>query len=415
MRLSPVPAANFNCPLCGKPMATQGYWLPGMHVCAKTACALCVRQFYSILPIHFGNHSEVHFDRETMTVVKAEGHWYAKSLPREARVIERDPVLRIERRRPILKPVYLTVVDYLYGHCFHRIYKSLQLLDAQPPADILMVVPTYMEWLVPDNVAELWVVDIPPAEGRALFPALAIRLAERLDQLPPCDVADMWAPGPVDISRFTRVEPLNQRTPGAFGRPVLTFSWRDDRHWTYRGGELAGAEAALQQAQLFVRLCEVLRDRLPDLDVAVTGYGEIGKFPSWIEDMRITRRTDACERGWVERYARSHATMGVYGSNMLLPMAHSGGAIQLVTPKYMHVINHATEFIDHRFSASLALGQIFTIPTSASLSDVATYTMATLQRAARTLANRHGVKNPARWVFEDFPFFKLRDANGALL
>jgi len=164
-----------------------------------------------------------------------------------------------------------------------------------------------------------------------------------------------------------------------------------------------------------VQLCEILKTRLPDIDVAVTGYGEIGKFPPWIADMRTMKRTDAIERGWVERYARSHATMGVYGSNMLLPMAHSGGAIQLVTPEFMHIMNHAVEFLDRRFSASNALGQIFTIPTSASLSDIAAYTLATLQRAARHLADRHGVKNPAPWVFADFPLLQVRDASGAIV
>ena len=412
--ISPVPDETFACPRCDQEMLVEGFWLPGMHVCAKTVCQKCGGRFFSHLRVHFVG-GPVHFDRETLALVSTDAGWFDHSIRNGAqRVIDRDPVIRIEQIRPLKRPVIVSLVDYLYGHCFHRLYKTAELLDADPPADILIVAPRFMEWLIPDGVAEIWIVDIKPSEALAMFPALASRYQARLFDLPPAHVAGMWAPGVFDMTRFTRVPPISGRTEGVFERPVLTFSWRDDRFWTWRGREISGPAAGEEQAALFVELCEALRVEMPGLDVAVTGYGLIGRFPDWIADMRATERTDVIERGWVERYARSHATMGVYGSNMLLPMARSAGCVQLVTTTYIHALNHAVEYIDRRFTASQALGQIFSIPTSCSLSDIATVTMTAIQRGTRSLSYGAARRPTADWIWKRTHDFRLRDAEGNL-
>jgi hypothetical protein len=225
----------------------------------------------------------------------------------------------------------------------------------------------------------------------------------------------MWAPAPFDIARFTRVAPMSAKTRGAFGPPRLTFSWRDDRYWSHRGRELDGEDAAQHQADLLAQLCDMIRSELPELDVAVTGYGTAGRLPPSIADLRADRRTDAIERGWVERYARSHATMGVYGSNMLLPMAHSGGAVQLVPSDMLWVMNHAIEFLNRRLSVSTALGQIFTIPTSASLSDIAMIAIATMQRVAQNLSYGIAGAAPAPWIFKEIRGLQRRNERGEIV
>jgi hypothetical protein len=47
--------------------------------------------------------------------------------------------------------------------------------------------------------------------------------------------------------------------------------------------------------------------------------------------MRSTRTDAETERGWCVRYARSQVVVGVHGSHMLLPSAHAGGLIEMVT------------------------------------------------------------------------------------
>src|SRR5690606_29940319 len=68
----------------------------------------------------------------------------------------------------------------------------------------------------------------------------------------------------------------------------------------------------------------------PTLDFGVVGLGQPGDFPAWIKDMRSTSINDELEQKWCQQYAASHITIGVHGSNMLLPSAHAGSVINLM-------------------------------------------------------------------------------------
>jgi len=74
-----------------------------------------------------------------------------------------------------------------------------------------------------------------------------------------------------------------------------------------------------------------LRGEFPLLDFAVAGIGKASGLPDWISDLRLTKLDVKAERAWCERYAESHLVIGVHGSNMLLPSAHAGGVIELIS------------------------------------------------------------------------------------
>jgi hypothetical protein len=77
-------------------------------------------------------------------------------------------------------------------------------------------------------------------------------------------------------------------------------------------------------------LAECLRGHFPNIDFAVAGLGKSGDLPAWISDLRLTKLSDADEKKWCERYAKSHIVIGVHGSNMLLPSAHAGAVLELI-------------------------------------------------------------------------------------
>ena len=128
------------------------------------------------------------------------------------------------------------------------------------------------------------------------------------------------------------------------GRPTVTFIWREDRVWsslprqqssqgleeplTARPGR---AQDALQeQTERVIGLAQALHETFSQTDFAVAGLGQPEGLPDWITDLRTREITDAVERSWCERYAKSHVVVGIHGSNMLLPSAHAGAVIELV-------------------------------------------------------------------------------------
>ena len=83
-------------------------------------------------------------------------------------------------------------------------------------------------------------------------------------------------------------------------------------------------------------LAEALRRDVSALDFAVAGLAEGGArggLPGWVKDLRRPAPDEAAERAWCERYAASHVVVGVHGSNMLLPSAHAGAAVELLGPE----------------------------------------------------------------------------------
>jgi hypothetical protein len=149
------------------------------------------------------------------------------------------------------------------------------------------------------------------------------------------------------IERFTRVAPFpldewHERGKTAFR---VTFIWREDRLWQGRElwlpRPLRGLRARVRrrldptgkvhaQRRRVIAFAEHLRKRVDRLDFAVAGIGGTGQFPSWIQDLRSTDLDVDRERQWCLRYANSHVVVGIHGSNMLLPSAHAGAAVDLM-------------------------------------------------------------------------------------
>jgi hypothetical protein len=129
----------------------------------------------------------------------------------------------------------------------------------------------------------------------------------------------------------------------------VTFIWRDDRPWrvtadavpTTRRERLkrlltTEPRPRVEQSELVSELAETLRRELPALDFAVAGLaGDVGggELPRWVLDLRRPSVDEAAERAWCERYAASHVVVGVHCSNMLLPSAQAGAAVELIRPE----------------------------------------------------------------------------------
>ena len=82
----------------------------------------------------------------------------------------------------------------------------------------------------------------------------------------------------------------------------------------------------------FFRLNSIkkLRTKLPHARYTVVGLGTQTVFPSWIEDLRVKEISADMERTMCQVYSESKVIIGVHGSNMLLPSAHSGMTVDLM-------------------------------------------------------------------------------------
>jgi hypothetical protein len=347
-QLHPIPSIQFDCPLCEGRLQATGWYMPGMRVLAQLHCTKCDHVFYGDLPTGQGLLQPVLLDRENGDIYPSVQSWFADELKHSYANRSSLPLqLTIEEFRPLKTPYLLNCLDTFYGHCLEKLFNAQHYIDAG--VDLLLIVPRFLHWLVPEGVAELWTIDIPLRQGAQWNDWFAEQITNRLTTLDTCALALAFPePNPDDyaIERFTQIAPFPMdEWFHRLKKPTVTFIWRSDRLWVniasqrwIRGLLKAARRVGLissllnQQRSRIRELAQELKACYPKIDFAVVGMGQPEGFDAWINDMRRTKMDDAVEREWCERYAESHLVIGVHGSNMLLPSALAGSVIELLPP-----------------------------------------------------------------------------------
>lgn len=348
IRLHPTPDAAFDCPHCRAPLAVRGWLVPGMRNLADLGCAVCGREFYGDLAAGQALYTPMLLDKISGEVHDSFGtEWFAEWLRRSyaERVDAPLPFVAREHRPVTREVVLVNCLDTLYGHSLLKLLNAQAYLD-RDAFDVVVLVPAFLEWMVPQGVAQTWAVGLPLRRGTEWNAWLAREVGRRVAAFPAVRLSVAFShPHPDDfrIERFTRVEPFPLAEWGArLERPMVTFAWREDRSWGAADDSTSGrvekitrrlgraANRSDEGLRKVVATAENLRRRWPSLDFAVAGLGNPGGLSAWVSDLRQSAPDERTEREWCERYAASHVVVGVHGSNMLLPSAHAGGVVELI-------------------------------------------------------------------------------------
>ncbi|HEV7765499.1 MAG TPA: hypothetical protein VGQ76_10895 [Thermoanaerobaculia bacterium] len=325
--LLPQSSTDYSCPHCHVPLNVHGFFIPGMRNLAQLACKQCSREYYGDLRSGQAFYTPQLLEIATGTVHDPHGvawfaSWLAKSYANRVAVM---PEFRVIEHRAVKRSVvFLNCLDTLYGHVLLKLLNA-QLLINRSDLDLIVMVPRSFAWLVPDGAAQVWLVDWPLSRGTEWNDTLANEIGRRLTAFAEVHLSIAHShphPNDYDIERFTRVRPFaidDWRT--RLVDPTVTFIWRDDRTWKRR---------LTSQRRNVEHFWRALHEQIPTLNFAVAGLGNPGGLPSAIHDLRQPSLDASAERAWCERYAASHLVIGIHGSNMLLPSAHAGGAVELL-------------------------------------------------------------------------------------
>jgi DNA-directed RNA polymerase subunit RPC12/RpoP len=353
--LHPFTDADQECPYCRVRLGVKGWHVPGMRNLADLLCTTCGREFYGDLAAGQALYTPMLLEKATGVVHDPHGvEWFAAWLRDSyARRADEPVPFDVQERRAITRPVVLlNCLDTLYGHSLLKLLNAQHYLD-RADVDLVVIVPSFLKWMTPDGVAQVWSVGLPLRRGTEWNDWLAREIRRRVeafDRLSLSHALSHPRPDEFDIERFTRVKPFPlDEWDARLVRPSVTFIWRDDRPWRSttdasqptrreRLKQLIASRPrpSMEQSRLVSELAEALRRDMPALDFAVAGPAENegrGGLPEWISDLRRDALDEAAERAWCERYAASHVVVGVHGSNMLLPSAHAGGVVELIGPE----------------------------------------------------------------------------------
>jgi hypothetical protein len=334
LQLKPQLDHNSTCPHCAAALDPVDTLWMGMHVLVKSNCAACHAEIIEDLKI---GHSLYH---ESNQIDLKQGIVFGRGLgsPDLIESLPANRKLKNEIDREIFKEfkrvIVLNCLDYLYGHCLLKLLNAQRYLEDFPEYGLIAIVPKFLRWLVPEGVAEIWTIDIPLKNSLLCYPEIDRFVRREFDRFDEIYVSKAYShPIKFDITKFTNIYKHD------FDRQDyrISFIWREDRPWCsnllvriLRKTNLMILAAILQNWKIH-RLFSRLRLRFPSARFTVIGLGSATNFPNWIEDCRIKKFDAETERQACQIYADSRLLFGVHGSNMLLPSAHAGMTIDLMS------------------------------------------------------------------------------------
>jgi len=350
IRLKPIlEIPQRECPNCHSMLSASDWLITGMRNLADFHCLHCKSEFYGDLPAGQALYTPILLDKKSSAVFdNYNAVWFSDWLADSYAKRTQEPLgFEVRKLSKVTnRVVLLNCLDTLYGHSLLKLLNAQHYIDRQPDVSLIVMLPPFLEWMLPVGVAEAWIIDLPLRRGTEWNDWLAGEIKERLKSFPEVYLSVAFSHPHIEdfqIERFTRIPPFPLENFGEHQKnPVITFIWREDRLWE-TGSHSTSArfekikkhfgvsqERTDVQTRKVIKLAECLRGEFSSLDFAVAGIGKASGLPDWILDLRLTTLDVEAERTWCERYAKSHLVIGVHGSNMLLPSAHAGGVIELI-------------------------------------------------------------------------------------
>jgi glycosyltransferase involved in cell wall biosynthesis len=214
---------------------------------------------------------------------------------------------------------------------------SGELFEQGEKKAIVVIVPKFLRWMVPEGVAEVWTVPISLKNGQNYYPNFAEFVEEETKRFDEIYVSEAHShPSQFDITRFTRVPKHNFEKKEI----KITFIWREYRLLVNRSLfrvlrkiDQQARSLSLQNLKI-QQLLEKITLQVPEAKFAVAGLGTKNKFPEWIEDYRVESFNEKIEKEICGLYSQSRLLIGLQGSNMLLPSAHAGMTIDFIDERW---------------------------------------------------------------------------------
>lgn len=360
IELKPVPDVAYSCPVCECSLNVDTWHMPGMRPLVMLTCDGCGREFVGDLPSGNGLHTPTLLDRDSKEVFQPEqeSYWFGKWL-RQSYTNRTDASVDVTAKGMdnVDNPAVLNCLDALYGHALLKLLNAQRFVESAS-TDIVVIAQPKFEWLIPEEVTAVITVDLPLSRGYEWNEALAAKfrtLFAEYERVELCCADPHPHPSTFDIRRYSGIQPHDIESK--WSNPAkVTFVWRDDRCWSplppwaiiedylderlplniksndylsLIGSHLDAIARQIQRRKLLA-FESSLREQVSTLDFAVAGIAESGGLPDRITDLRIESPSDADERHLCERYAKSSVVVGIHGSNMILPSAHAGAAVELV-------------------------------------------------------------------------------------
>jgi hypothetical protein len=384
LQIKPEIAQQSDCPYCKKELQNQEILWQGMFVCVVTKCEACQKNIIQDLKIGHGNRFNYQIDTENNKIfgdLSAQA-WLGKPLLKSLHSPQ-DTTIEITKEvfQDCKKVIILNCIDFLYGHCLLKLLNAERHLPVDQEYGLIVIVPKFLRWLVPNGISEIWTINLPVQKGQLYYPEINKFIQQEASRFTEIYVSRAYShPSKFNITNFTRVS--HHDFTNSFFR--VTFIWREDRTWINNIFSTIPFIGVWLQKNKILKVFSIIKKDFPNITFTVVGLGKSTVFPNWIEDARVEKFTTDQEMAICEIYRDSRLILGVHGSNMLLPSAHAGMTIDLLPPDRLG--NFAQDILYQEPDPRLAAFRYRYIPLTSSVNDVSKLAISMLTKLPEFIA-----------------------------
>ncbi|MEQ9000322.1 MAG: hypothetical protein RID53_27935 [Coleofasciculus sp. B1-GNL1-01] len=328
------------CPYCQSPLKPIQVYFMGMHVMVNSKCVECQTELLESLRVSHAIHKPYQIDYMKGSLFGYETNQVGLAT-HLLKSIQNPELERLNISKDVFRVchevIILNCIDYLYGHCLLKLLNAQRHLDHHSDSGLIIIIPQFLRWMVPEGVAEVWTVPIPLKKGQCYYPSFAEFVNEELKRFDKIYISKAYShPCQFDITQFTGVEKHRFEQKDI----KITFIWREDRPWCSMSFFRLIRKLRILHLGLLIqnwrvkRLFKKIRLQVSEAKFVVAGLGTQTQFPKWIEDVRIDKFDEKIEKQMCKLYSESRLVIGVHGSNMLLPSAHAGMTLDLMPPRW---------------------------------------------------------------------------------
>jgi hypothetical protein len=339
---------GWKCPACGCQLSeAKSILFQGQHVLADISCTCCDVEYFQTYPVGHGAVFPVSFTKtgKKSKYGQVAEWWMAKPLIESMVTNEKfESSIEIIVYKKFKNCVILNCLDDCWGHVFMKLLNAQKHLDENPETGLILLVPASFKWLIPEGIAEAWLVNAPLIVFRkriSNLEAFVKNQFERFESLSLSEANIRPNLSNLDIAKFTKTEKFDFVSTSKL---AITFIWREDRFWQtskveewmflasikFNFFDLVKPFFAWRQMAHFNTVAKIILKVHPYAIIRLSGIGKSLKVDKPILDVRKTQYSESIEVEYCRIYAQSSVVLGVHGSNMLLPTALAGGFVDLV-------------------------------------------------------------------------------------
>lgn len=312
-----------------QPFVIESAWIPGCRTMALCRYLSDDSRFIVDLSAGFGTLSQglavlkgETFEPKQITNLTGHSPWYVDQLSDGLLAPDnREFSPTVICRQKSSRVVIVNCIDDLYGHSLLKLLNCSRHLSSQD-IGVCVLAPKALANLIPESVAEKWIVDIPLREGVRIFPKLAKWLQDRFHQYDEVFLSKTYCQLPPEHYDLRQFLPSGLSPLKVNSRPVIAFHARHDRTW---------GSSTRHQDRRIKALFDELNWRFPSVDFYVLGFGKPISLPqSNFHDLRTSSLNQKLELDWFSIMMATDVAIGVHGSNMLLPSGLAKSTVQLL-------------------------------------------------------------------------------------